>query len=86
MMSMEAILAIVVLSLSLMLAGVSFIAYKKSHLRPALYLLVAFLLLAIKKGVELLQLTEWIERDVGLAIGGLEVVVLILFVLALWRR
>ncbi len=86
MISMEIVLALIVLMLSLILAGVSFIAYKKSHLRPALYLLVAFLLLAIKKGVELLQLTEWIERDVGLAIGGLEVLFLILFVLALWRR
>ncbi len=86
MMSMEVVLALFVLMLSLVLAGVSFIAYKKSHLRPALYLLVAFLLLAIKKGVELLQLTQRIEKDVGLVIGGLEVIFLLLFVLALWRR
>jgi len=82
----EIALALIVLMLSLVLAGISFLAYKKSHLRPALYLLVAFLLLAVKKGVELLQLAEWIERDVGLAIGGLEVIFLLLFVLALWRR
>jgi len=86
MMNMEIILAIIVLILSLILAGVSFIAYKKSHLRPALYLLVAFLLLAVKKMVELLQLTEWIKRDLGWAISGLEVIFLVLFVLALWRR
>ncbi|WP_457752344.1 hypothetical protein [Thermococcus sp.] len=86
MMSMEIILAIIVLILSLILAGVSFIAYKKSHLRPALYLLVAFILLAVKKMVELLQLTEWIKRDLGWAISGLEIIFLVLFVLALWRR
>ncbi|MCD6373685.1 MAG: hypothetical protein J7L37_09130 [Thermococcus sp.] len=83
---MEITLALIAVVLSLILAKVSFVAYKKSHLRPALYLLMAFLLLAVKKGVELLQLTERVERDVGLAIGGLEAVFLILLVLALWRR
>ncbi|WP_167774139.1 hypothetical protein [Thermococcus sp. MV11] len=83
---METLLTIAALVLALVLAGVSFIAYRKSHLRPALYLLAAFLLMAIKKTIEMASLAEWIERDVGLIVGVLEVLVLALLVLSLWRR
>ncbi|ASA78153.1 hypothetical protein [Thermococcus sp. 5-4] len=83
---METVLAIIALILSLALAGISLIAYRKSHLRAALYLIAAFLLLAIKKVIETLHLAEWIEKDVSMAVGALEVVVLLLFVVALWKR
>ncbi|NJE11366.1 hypothetical protein [Thermococcus sp. MAR1] len=83
---METLLAIMALILSLTLAGISLIAYRKSHLRAALYLIAAFLLLTIKKVIETLHLAEWIEKDVSMAVGALEVVVLLLFVVALWKR
>ncbi|NJE02391.1 hypothetical protein [Thermococcus sp. JdF3] len=83
---METLLAIMALILALTLAGISFIAYKKSHLRPAMYLVIAFLLMAIKKTIEMASLAEWIARDVGLIVGALEVLVLALLVLSLWRR
>ncbi|ASJ13274.1 hypothetical protein [Thermococcus thioreducens] len=82
----ETILTVTALILALALAGISLIAYKKSHLRAALYLIAAFLLLAIKKVIETLHLAAWIERDVSIAVGTLEVIVLVLFVLALWKR
>ncbi|WP_297092972.1 hypothetical protein [Thermococcus sp.] len=82
----ETILTVTALILALALAGISLMAYKKSHLRAALYLIAAFLLLAIKKVIETLHLAAWIERDVGIAVGALEVMVLALFVLALWKR
>jgi len=83
---METLLALLALILALALAGISFIAYRKSHLRPALYLVIAFLLLAIKKTIEAAKLAAWIERDVELAVDILEVIVLALLVLSLWRR
>lgn len=83
---METLLALLALILALALAGISFIAYRKSHLRPALYLVIAFLLLAIKKTIEAAKLAAWIERDVELAVSILEVIVLALLVLSLWRR
>ncbi|NJE46718.1 hypothetical protein E3E35_04665 [Thermococcus sp. GR7] len=82
----ETVLAIVAIILALALAGVSLIAYRKSHIRAALYLIIAFLLMAIKKILEALHLAAWIERDISIAVGGLEVIVLLLFVLALWKR
>jgi len=82
----EMLLVAVTIALSLILAGISFIAYRKSHLRPALYLLMAFLLLALKKVIEGLSLASWIERDVGIITGILEVLVLGLLVLSLWKR
>ncbi len=83
---MESLLTFIALLLALGLAGISFVAYRKSHLRATLYLLIAFLLMAIKKTVEAMHLAAWIERDVSLIVGALEVFVLLLFVLALWRR
>jgi hypothetical protein len=82
----EMLLLLTTVALSLVLAGISFIAYRKSHLRPALYLLIAFLLFALKKVIEGLKLASWIERDVGAVTGILEVLVLGLLVLSLWRR
>ncbi len=82
----EILMTVIVMLLALTLAGVSFIAYKKSHLRAALYLLVAFLLFAIKKVIEALSISRGIEKDIGLVINLLEVLVLLLFILALWRR
>jgi asparagine N-glycosylation enzyme membrane subunit Stt3 len=82
----EMLLLLTTVALSLVLAGISFIAYRKSHLRPALYLLIAFLLFALKKVIEGLKLAAWIERDVGAVTGILEVLVLGLLVLSLWRR
>ena len=82
----EMLLVAVAVILSLILAGISFIAYRKSHLRPALYLVMAFLLLAIKKVIEGLSLALWIERDVSVVAGILEVMVLGLFVFSLWKR
>ena len=82
----EMLLVAVTIVLSLVLAGISFMAYRKSHLRPALYLLIAFLIFALKKVIEALRLTAWIEKDVGLITGVLEAAVLILLLLSLWRR
>ncbi len=82
----EMVLAVVTLILSLLLAGVSYIAYRKSHLRPALYLLIAFLLFALKKTIDALSLGAWIERDVGVITASLEVAVLLLLLVSLWRR
>ena len=83
---MEGLLTFTALLLALGLAGISFLAYRKSHLRAALYLLMAFLLMAIKKTVEVMHLAAWIEQDVNFIVDVLEVFVLLLFVLALWRR
>jgi len=83
---METLLTLVTLLLALALAGISYVAYRKSHLRATLYLLIAFLLLAMKKAIEALHLAAWIERDVSIAVGVLEVLVLLLFIMALWKR
>ncbi len=82
----EIVLAVVTLILSLLLAGVSYIAYRKSHLRPALYLLIAFLLFALKKTIDALSLGAWIERDVSIITASLEAVVLLLLLVSLWKR
>ncbi|WP_297418928.1 hypothetical protein [Thermococcus sp.] len=82
----ELILAVVAIVLSLLLAGISYIAYRKSHLRPALYLLIAFLLFAFKKTIDALSLGRWIDRDVGLITASLEVVVLLLLLVSFWKR
>jgi len=82
----EIVLAVVTLILSLLLAGVSYIAYRKSHLRPALYLLIAFLLFALKKTIDALSLGAWIERDVSIIAASLEAVVLLLLLVSLWKR
>lgn len=82
----EMALAVIGIALALALAGVSLIAYKKSHLHAALYLIIAFLLLAIKKTLETLHLAAWVGKDMSVIVGILEVAVLFLFVLALWRR
>ncbi|WP_297498966.1 hypothetical protein [Thermococcus sp.] len=74
-----------VILLALALVAVSYIAYRKSHLRAALYLLLAFLLLAVKKAIEL-SIRTGLEREAGLVVDALEVIVLLLFFLALWRR
>jgi len=83
---METLLTLVTLLLALALAGISYIAYRKSHLRATLYLLIAFLLLVMKKAIEALHLAAWIERDVSIAVGVLEILVLLLFIMALWKR
>ncbi len=82
----EILLTVIAMLLALTLTGVSFIAYRKSHLRAALYLLIAFLLFTIKKVIEALSISKGIEKDIGLVINSLEVLVLLLFILALWRR
>jgi len=82
----ELILAITTLILSLILAGVSYIAYRKSHLRPALYLLIAFLLFALKKTIDALSLGRWIEWDVSVITAALEALVLLLLLVSLWKR
>lgn len=82
----ELILAITTLILSLILAGVSYIAYRKSHLRPALYLLIAFLLFALKKTIDALSLGRWIEWDVSVITATLEALVLLLLLVSLWKR
>ncbi|WP_457743137.1 hypothetical protein [Thermococcus sp.] len=83
---MEIVLELLFIALALTLVGVSYLAYKKSHLRAALYFLLAFLLLAIKKVVELSKDALRVQRDVSAIVDALEVLVLILFLLALWRR
>ncbi len=82
----ELILAVATIILSLLLAGASYIAYRKSHLRPALYLLIAFLLFALKKTIDALSLERWIERDVSIITASLEAVVLLLLLVSLWKR
>jgi len=82
----ELILAITTLILSLILAGVSYIAYRKSHLRPALYLLIAFLLFALKKTIDALSLGRWVEWDVSVVTAALEALVLLLLLVSLWKR
>jgi len=83
---MEIVLALVVIALALVLTGVCVIAYRKSHLHAALYLVVAFLLFAIKKAIELAHLAARIEQDVSVIVSLLEVTMLLFFILALWRR
>ncbi len=82
----EILLTVTAMLLALALTGVSFIAYRKSHLRAALYLLIAFLLFAIKKVIETLSISRGIERGIGLLINLLEVLVLLLLILAIWKR
>ncbi|WP_297475127.1 hypothetical protein [Thermococcus sp.] len=82
----EMLLAVVTLILSLLLAGISYVAYKKSHLRPALYLLIAFLLFALKKTIDALTMAQWIKRDVGGITAALEMLVLFLLLLSFWKR
>jgi len=77
---------VVVAILAVALVGVSYLAYRKSHLRATLYLTLAFLLFAFKKAVEISAEGGAIERDIGLIVDFLEVLVLLLFFLALWRR
>ena len=81
----DLLVGLLVILLALALVAVSYIAYRKSHLRATLYLLLAFLLLAVKKAIELSTRTG-LEREVGLVVDALEAIVLLLFFLALWRR
>lgn len=76
----------VVAILAVALVGVSYLAYRKSHMRAALYLALAFILFALKKVVEISAEGGAIERDIGLIVDFLEVLVLLLFLMAIWRR
>ncbi|WP_297508530.1 hypothetical protein [Thermococcus sp.] len=81
----DVLVGLLVILLALALVAVSYIAYRKSHLKATLYLLLAFLLLAVKKAIELSTRTG-LEREAGLVVDALEAIVLLLFFLALWRR
>ena len=83
---MEILLDVAIILLAMALVAVSYLAYRKSHLRATLYLTLAFLLFAFKKAVEISAEGGAIERDIGLIVDFLEVLVLLLFFLALWRR
>jgi hypothetical protein len=83
---MEMLLDVAILLLAMGLVGISYLAYRKSHLRAALYLALAFLLFAFKKVVEISAESRALGRDIGLIVDSLEVLVLLLFFLALWRR
>ncbi|NJE54180.1 hypothetical protein [Thermococcus sp. 21S9] len=83
---MEMLLDIATIMLALALVVVSYLAYRKSHLRATLYLTLAFLLFAFKKVVEISAESKALGRDIGLIVDSLEVLVLLLFFLALWRR
>jgi len=83
---MEILLDVAIILLAMALVAVSYLAYRKSHLRATLYLTLAFLLFAFKKAVEISAEGGAIERDLGLIVDFLEVLVLLLFFLALWRR
>lgn len=82
----DVFMGIVTILLALALVLVSYLAYRKSHLRAALYLLLAFLLFAVKKALELSHRSAGLQRDIGIVVDVLEVLVLVLFFLALWRR
>ena len=83
---MEMLLDVAIISLALALVGVSYLAYRKSHLRATLYLTIAFLLFAFKKVVEISAESRVIKHEVGVIVDSLEVLVLLLFLLALWKR
>ncbi|AHL22821.1 MULTISPECIES: hypothetical protein [Thermococcus] len=83
---MEMLLDVAIILLAMALVGVSYLAYRKSHLRATLYLALAFLLFAFKKVVEISAESRALGRDIGLIVDFLEVLVLLLFFLALWRR
>jgi len=83
---MEMLLDVAIISLALALMGVSYLAYRKSHLRATLYLTLAFLLFAFKKIVEISAESRVIKHEVGVIVDFLEVLVLLLFLLALWKR
>ncbi|WP_297548686.1 hypothetical protein [Thermococcus sp.] len=83
---MEMLLDVATILLALALMGVSYLAYRKSHLRATLYLTLAFLLFAFKKVVEISAESRVIQYDIGFIVDTLEVLVLLLFFLALWKR
>ncbi|WP_456421565.1 hypothetical protein [Thermococcus sp.] len=83
---MEMLLDVAIILLAMALVGISYLAYRKSHLRATLYLALAFLLFAFKKVVEISAESKVIGRDVGLVSDSLEALVLLLFLLAIWRR
>jgi len=83
---MEMLLDVAIILLAMALVGISYLAYRKSHLRATLYLTLAFLLFAFKKVVEISAESKVISRDVGLVSDSLEALVLFLFLLAIWRR
>ena len=82
---MELVIELLIVVLALALAVISYIAYRKSHLRAALYLVLAFLLLAAKKILEM-STQGTAAREAGVAVDVMELVVVVLFLLALWRR
>lgn len=83
---MEMFLNLATILLALALMGVSYLAYRKSHLRATLYLTLAFLLFAFKKVIEISAESRVIQYDIGFIVDTLEVLVLLLFFLALWKR
>jgi hypothetical protein len=83
---MELVIEVLVVVLALALTVISYTAYKKSHLRAALYLVLAFLLLAIKKIVEVSNQTLRVQQETGFVVDVLELLIVVLFFLALWRR
>ena len=81
------VLSLIVLAISVLLAFISWVAYRRSHLRSALYLLIAFMLFAFKKVVESFYLLTSAEREVlDATVAVFEILILSAFFLAITRE
>ncbi len=77
----------VVLAISVLLAFISWVAYRRSHLKSALYLLVAFLLFAIKKVCESFYILTSVEREaLNVTVAVFEILILSAFFLAIVKE
>ncbi len=85
--SLNLVLSMIVLGISILLAFISWIAYKRSHLRSALYLLIAFLLFALKKVFEGLYMLTSVEREaLDVTVAVFEILILSAFFLAIAKE
>lgn len=83
----DIILDVAIIGIALFLSFVSWVAYKKSGMKSILFLLLAFLLFGIKKTLENLHIiTEIRENTLDIVATTLELIILLLFFIALVKR
>ncbi len=83
----DIILDVAIIGIALFLSFVSWVAYKKSGMKSILFLLLAFLLFGIKKTLENLHtITEIRENTLDIVATVLELIILLLFFIAVVKR
>lgn len=82
------VLDLIVITFAVMLSFISWIAYKKSHLKSVLFLLLAFAFFIVKKALENIPaLLPTLQKDyIEVGVTLIEVVILGLFFVAIAKK